>query len=72
MVIGNKLDLVKVDPSLRTVETTEAEDFAQYEGFEYMEISALTGKLVDEAFLKLLHQIHDSRVKPKNNKAGGT
>ena len=50
------------------MEKQEADDFAQYEGFKYMEASALTSKNVDECMMKLLHQLHDYREKEKGLK----
>lgn len=69
LVVGNKLDLIQADPDLRTVEKTEAEDFANYEGFSYMETSALTAKNVDAAFLNLLGSVHDKREKELESRA---
>ncbi len=63
VVVGNKLDLVSRDLSLRMVDTQEAQDFAEYEGFNYKEISALTAKNVDDTFLELLQKVHDKRGK---------
>ena len=58
ILIGNKLDLVQMDDSLRCVQKEEAERLAADHDFQYRETSAVTEKNVKEAFLKLMHDIY--------------
>jgi len=64
MLVGNKLDLVQKDPTLRQVSTDEALKFAQEHGMLYEETSAITGTGVKEAFEHLLEEIHG---RPRSN-----
>ena len=50
VLVGNKSDLVKEDPSLRQVETDEAKQLAEDNGFLFMETSALENENVTLAF----------------------
>jgi len=62
MLIGNKSDLVKDNPSARKVSEHEAREFAQKYGLMYHETSAKTGKNVKEAFSDLLEAINRSQM----------
>jgi small GTP-binding protein len=55
LLVGNKADLVDD----RKVTATEAEQFAARHGFAYLEASALDGRNVAEAFLRLATDIRD-------------
>ena len=50
VIVGNKLDAVEQNPSLRKVELAEAKQYATSIGAEVMEVSAKTGTGVSEAF----------------------
>ncbi|KAK6158928.1 hypothetical protein DH2020_006242 [Rehmannia glutinosa] len=54
MLVGNKADLV----DLRSVPTEDAVEFAENQGLYFFETSALTGENVEQAFFKLLEEIH--------------
>lgn len=54
MLVGNKLDLVQQDSSLREVPTEAAKEFAKNEGLKFIETSALGNNNVKEAFENLL------------------
>jgi len=61
MLIGNKLDLVLLDPSARAVRADEAERLAASHDGIYDEVSAVTNKNVEASFLKLLNLIYKER-----------
>jgi GTPase SAR1 family protein len=63
LLVGNKLDLVQADKSMRKVEFKEAEALARQHKSLYMETSALTSKNVDPAFLKLMKEVYQKRKK---------
>ncbi|XP_019960511.1 ras-related protein Rab-25 [Paralichthys olivaceus] len=54
MLVGNKTDL----ESERSVPTEEAKDFAEKKGLLFLETSALNSTNVEEAFSKVLEEIH--------------
>ena len=54
MLVGNKLDLIKKDQSLREVSKDEAESFAKEENLMFVETSAFTDDNVKDAFENLL------------------
>lgn len=54
LLVGNKLDEVKADPSKRKVKTEDALRYAQKQKLMFIETSALEGDNVREAFLQLL------------------
>ncbi|RKO83165.1 ras-related protein rab-4B-like protein, partial [Blyttiomyces helicus] len=64
VLVGNKLDM----EDHREVSFLEANQFAQDEGLMFEETSALTGELVDEAFLKgarsILSKIETGLIDP--------
>eukprot|EP00347_Sterkiella_histriomuscorum_P011443 403372434 len=71
MLVGNKLDVVQQDPSLRQVPNEAAREFAAQEGLRFIETSAVTDNNVKDAFENLLQEIHNQRSKmpkatPKN------
>jgi small GTP-binding protein len=55
LLVGNKADLVDT----RRITAAEAEQFAERHGFAYIEASALDGRNVAEAFLRLATDIRD-------------
>lgn len=50
MLVGNKLDLVEKNPSLRAIPRDAAEQMAKDNDMLYEEISAVTGQNVNEIF----------------------
>lgn len=54
MLIGNKLDLVEENPSLRCVNRAEVLDFARKHNLLYEETSALSGSNVKESFQNII------------------
>jgi len=50
VIVGNKLDAVEQNPSLRKVELAEAKKYATSIGAEVLEVSAKSGTNVSEAF----------------------
>lgn len=48
LLVGNKVDLIKNDPSARQVSHEEAVQWAQENGIEYLETSAKSGQNVEE------------------------
>lgn len=59
ILIGNKLDLIKKDPTQRQVPTEKAHEFAVANHLLYTEASAVTNINVKEAFETLIKDIHD-------------
>mmetsp|Transcript_90791 Transcript_90791/g.126115 ORF Transcript_90791/g.126115 Transcript_90791/m.126115 type:complete len:180 (-) Transcript_90791:438-977(-) len=59
MLIGNKADLVKEDPSKRKVSIEEANEFANKYNLLFMETSAKTGDNVKEAFENLVETVYE-------------
>ena len=60
-MLGNKLDLVKNDPSLREVEPEEAQQLAEDNGFLFLETSALSTFNIKPSFEVLLNAVMDVR-----------
>ena len=54
LLVGNKLDEVKAEPSTRRVKTEDARKYAQKHNLMFIETSALEGDNVREAFMQLL------------------
>lgn len=54
MLVGNKLDLVKQDPTLREVDFEQANEFAKQENLMFIETSAVSDENVKDAFENLL------------------
>ena len=54
MLVGNKLDLVKQDPTLREVDFDQANEFAKQENLMFIETSAVSDENVKDAFENLL------------------
>ena len=54
-LVGNKCDLPN-----REVQTDEAMEFAKKNGFNYMEVSAKTGKNIKVAFSSMVSEVHNS------------
>ena len=63
MLVGNKLDLVEQDPSMREVPEEIAKEMARQEGLLFVETSAFTKHNVKEAFEVLLQEISNQRSK---------
>ena len=55
VIVGNKLDAVEQNPSLRKVELAEAKQYASSIGAEVMEVSAKSGTNVSEAFSNVVN-----------------
>ena len=55
VIVGNKLDAVEQNPSLRKVELAEAKRYAASIGAEVMEVSAKTGANVSDAFVNVVN-----------------
>lgn len=51
--MGNKLDLVVADPSMRRTSKEEAEEWAKEQGLLFLEASAKDGTNVDEIFMQI-------------------
>ena len=54
MLIGNKYDLVEIDPNLRKVSETEAGAFCNLHNLLYSEVSVKSGFNVKESFESLI------------------
>ena len=54
-LVGNQVDRVEMNPTLRLVTTKEAKDFADQNRLEFEETSALTNSNINDTFEKLLH-----------------
>lgn len=66
MLVGNKRDLVQENPSLRAVTFETAQTLASSNGMLYMEVSAVSGAGVKEAFEALLNAIHQKNSVPSS------
>ena len=62
MLVGNKLDIVEKNESIRKVSVEEAQAFARKHSLEFQETSAVTDEGVDDAFLTLLQGIFFSFI----------
>lgn len=58
MLVGNKIDL----NNLRQVEKNEVQEFADENGYQLIETSALEGVAVDDAFRGILTEIYKRMV----------
>eukprot|EP00931_Biecheleriopsis_adriatica_P056381 TRINITY_DN3340_c0_g1_i1.p1 TRINITY_DN3340_c0_g1~~TRINITY_DN3340_c0_g1_i1.p1 ORF type:complete len:219 (+),score=28.40 TRINITY_DN3340_c0_g1_i1:41-697(+) len=74
VLVGNKVDLVEKDPSVRQVYFDAAREFASQHGLIFSEASAITSHNVKFVFEKLLQEIYDQssskgrgRQLPDNN-----
>jgi GTPase SAR1 family protein len=54
-LVGNQVDRVEMNPSLRSVTKEEAKNFADKTGLFFEETSALTNSHVSDVFENLLH-----------------
>ena len=68
ILVGNKADL---SATSRTVKHEEALAQADVWGIPYMETSAKTYSCVDEAFFKLLSDIHNKKLSQQKQQIGG-
>ncbi|KAJ9100561.1 hypothetical protein QFC21_003604 [Naganishia friedmannii] len=57
ILVGNKLDLVVADPSLRRTSKEEAEQWAKEQGLLFLEASAKDGTNVDEIFMQIARKL---------------
>mmetsp|Transcript_400 Transcript_400/g.902 ORF Transcript_400/g.902 Transcript_400/m.902 type:complete len:223 (-) Transcript_400:51-719(-) len=67
-LVGNKVDLVTQDPSLRQVKRETAEEFARSQGLLFAEASAVTSQNVTQVFEQLMQEIYTRA--PKAAKGG--
>ena len=58
VLIGNKLDIVKEDPSERKVRVEEAQEYARSNGMLFKETSAIQNENIEESFKSLLEEVH--------------
>jgi len=66
-LVGNKLDLAENNPEDRAVTTEEGAEMAKKHGVNYFfETSAITGKNVEDMFLKVLDEVLDRIVKAED------
>merc|ERR1712151_1050546 len=63
MLVGNKVDLVDKDSSLRQVYTDAAAEFARQNGLFFSEASAVTSHNVKHIFESLLQEIYNQGAK---------
>ena len=63
ILVGNKVDKVRKDPSLREVEIEEAKFLAERHGFLFIETSAFAASNVTTAFETLLNAINEVRLR---------
>lgn len=70
ILVGNKLDMVEENPSLRQVETAEAKRYASSIGALVVEASAKSGKNVNEMFEKLVVQCFEQQSESIYNQDG--
>ena len=68
MLVGNKVDLVKNNPSMRKVSREEAIRFAQANGLLFEETSAVSALNVVDVFEKLLQEIYEKKTQERPNK----
>eukprot|EP01066_Platyproteum_vivax_P002482 Platyproteum_vivax@DN1302_c0_g1_i1.p1 len=61
MLVGNKVDLVERDPSLRAIRLEEAGRFAKEHGLLFTEASAVSSKNIKTAFEQLLQEIYNTK-----------
>ena len=61
ILVGNKIDKVRRDPSCRQVDIEEAQLIAERNGFMFVETSAFASENVSTAFETLLNAIYDTR-----------
>jgi small GTP-binding protein len=59
IIVGNKLDIVEANPELRQVDTAAAEQYATSVGAQVVEVSAKSGKNVNDIFEKLVSRCFD-------------
>jgi GTPase SAR1 family protein len=63
MLVGNKLDLVQKDPSLRQVSQEEAKALcSQQKDMKFIETSSMSNTNVQGAFEQLLQEIYQQRL----------
>ena len=67
LLVGNKLDEVKKDETRRAVRISDAQAFAAKNGMTHVEVSALEGDNIREAFLHLLDGNYFSSAEEQSN-----
>ena len=70
MLVGNKLDLVESNPSVRRVGTENGRKFAQQHGLLFSETSAIGNINVKDAFENLLQEIYNEKSKEGVHEGG--
>eukprot|EP00823_Brevimastigomonas_motovehiculus_P004412 TRINITY_DN290_c0_g1_i1.p1 TRINITY_DN290_c0_g1~~TRINITY_DN290_c0_g1_i1.p1 ORF type:complete len:207 (+),score=44.89 TRINITY_DN290_c0_g1_i1:111-731(+) len=68
IIVGNKLDLVEENSSLRKVETEEAKRYAISINASFIEVSARSGKNVNEAFSQVIADCYEKQAAAINSK----
>lgn len=63
VLVGNKIDLVERDPSVRAVFAQNAKEFADQNGLHFFESSAVTNFNVKNIFENLLQEIYKQKTK---------
>ena len=63
ILVGNKIDKVRQNPSSRQVEIEEAQALAERNGFMFVETSAFASENVETAFEQLLNAISEVRAR---------
>jgi len=71
MLVGNKVDLVKTNPSMRKVSREEGMRFAQENGLLFEETSAVLALNVTDVFEKLLQEIYDMKSQERPRRGNG-
>lgn len=60
MLVGNKVDLIELDPSLRCADLKAIQNMVAVNKLTYVETSAAVDKNINEAFYTLLDGTNDS------------
>jgi len=71
LLVGNKVDLVEKDPSMRQVYYDAAAEFARQHGLFFSEASAVTSHNVTHIFELLLQEIYNQTSKNKHRDPQG-
>jgi len=71
LLVGNKVDLVEKDPSMRQVYYDAAAEFARQHGLFFSEASAVTSHNVTHIFELLLQEIYNQTSKNKHRDQPG-
>ncbi|KAI8941932.1 hypothetical protein NX059_000046 [Plenodomus lindquistii] len=68
VIVGNKADVVMDDTSVREVEKEVGEEWAQSQGFRYVEVSSRDRRTVDEAMVTLVKSIEVARRRDERDR----